>query len=173
MSEAGVRRLTKELKKVQASPIPNVIIKPLDGNFFRWVFLLHNLPHPDYRDGLYLGRLEFPANYPNSPPDVVFISQTGRFETDKKVCLSFTSYHPETWTPGWTIETMMLGLISYMLSEEHATGTIRGVWSSERVRLAKASRTKLLLLTKMSKAHQTTRSPLIHIYFSRSMFSSC
>src|SRR3990167_284758 len=143
MSDAGLRRLCKELKKIDANPIPNVVIKPLDGNFYRWVFLLHNLPHPDYKDGLYLGRIDFPTTYPQTPPDVVFITQSGRFENDKKICLSFTSYHPETWSPAWTIETMMMGMISFMLSEEQSTGTIQ-VSSYTRRQIAQDSKSKVL-----------------------------
>ncbi len=32
---------------------------------------------------------------------------TGRFETNTKICLSYTSFHPEEWQPAWGVRTML------------------------------------------------------------------
>lgn len=41
---------------------------------------------------------------------------------------SFTNYHPETWSSSWTISSMLIGVISFMHTNENTVG---GVTSSE------------------------------------------
>ena len=37
---------------------------------------------------------------------------------------SFTNYHPESWSTSWTIATMLIGLISFMHTEEKTVGGV-------------------------------------------------
>lgn len=57
------------------------------------------------------------------PCDIIFITPNGRFLTNKKICLSFTSYHPESWA-NWNIEGMLIGLISFFVTNERTTGSM-------------------------------------------------
>lgn len=41
-----------------------------------------------------------------SPPDIYFMTENGRYQTNKKICLNITSYHKESWSPAWTLRTM-------------------------------------------------------------------
>lgn len=52
-----------------------------------------------YEGGLYHGRLVFPPEYPMKPPSVLMITPNGRFEVNKRICFSFSDYHPESWNP--------------------------------------------------------------------------
>ena len=36
------------------------------------------------------------------------LTPSGRFEVNKKICLSISSFHPETWQPSWGIRTALL-----------------------------------------------------------------
>jgi hypothetical protein len=45
---------------------------------------------------------------------VVVLQPNGRFETNKKICLSISGHHPETWQPSWSIRTALLALIAFM-----------------------------------------------------------
>ena len=36
-----------------------------------------------------------PSGYPFKPPNIYFLNENGRFEIRKKICLSFSAYHPE------------------------------------------------------------------------------
>ena len=58
------------------------------------------------------------------PPSLVFITPNGRFKPGEKICLSFTNYHPESWSIAWSIEKMLLATISFMNTNEHSTGTL-------------------------------------------------
>ncbi|KOB72741.1 putative Ubiquitin-conjugating enzyme E2 J2 [Operophtera brumata] len=51
------------------------------------------------------------------------ITPNGRFETDTKLCLSMTDFHPESWNPAWTISTILTGLLSFMLENIPTEGS--------------------------------------------------
>lgn len=123
MSQTATRRLLKEYKKLQSKPVPNIITRPSKGNMLKWYFMLHSM-QDDYKDGIYIGKIVFPSDYPFKPPDILFLTPNGRFETNKKICLSFTSYHPESWNPNWTMENMLLGVLSFMYDDKPTTGSI-------------------------------------------------
>ncbi|KAL9680428.1 hypothetical protein QQ045_018307 [Rhodiola kirilowii] len=38
----------------------------------------------------------------------------GRFETQTKICLSISNYHPEHWQPSWSVRTALVALIAFM-----------------------------------------------------------
>ena len=40
------------------------------------------------------------------------------------ICFSFSDYHPETWNPVWTIESILVGLRSFMVDTERTAGGI-------------------------------------------------
>jgi ubiquitin-conjugating enzyme E2 J1 len=68
------------------------------------------------------------------------LTPSGRFETNTKVCLSFSAFHPELWQPAWGIRLILEALISFLPTP--ADGAIGALdWSKEeRQRLAKLSR---------------------------------
>lgn len=39
---------------------------------------------------------------------------TGRFKTNTRICLSMSDFHAELWNPGWNVETILIGLLSFM-----------------------------------------------------------
>lgn len=131
------RRLLQEYKRIQRSPIDQIIIKPSQDNILVWNFVLHSL-QDSYASGVYMGRIVFPSNYPFSPPDIIFVTPNGRFETNVKICLSITSYHPESWNPSWTMQSILLGLVSFMHENTTTYGSIKAS-EKERERLASES----------------------------------
>lgn len=42
---------------------------------------------------------------------LIFKQPNGRFETNKKICLSISGHHPESWQPSWSSEFFCLLLI--------------------------------------------------------------
>ncbi|CBY23854.1 unnamed protein product [Oikopleura dioica] len=50
------------------------------------------------------------------------MTPNGRFELHKKICLSISGYHPETWRPSWSIRTALLAMIGFMPT--HGNGAI-------------------------------------------------
>ena len=80
-----------------------------------------------------------PPEYPFKPPHIIFLTPSGRFETNTKVCLSFSAYHPELWQPAWGIRLILEALIAFLPTP--ADGAIGSLdWTSkERKRLALSS----------------------------------
>ena len=140
----AVRRLLKEYKKLQDKPVESILARPDPENILVWYFILYDLKHADYKGGVYMGKIVFPSEYPMKPPDLIFLTPNGRFDTNKKICMSFTSYHPETWEVSWTVENMLIGFISFMLTEESTFGAVMFPSSTHRQDCAKKSLYSLL-----------------------------
>jgi hypothetical protein len=78
-----------------------------------------------FEGGWYVAKIKFPEQYPFKPPDLYMCTPNGRFETGKKLCMSMSSFHPETWNPAWNVAKVALGMLSFLLEDELTTGAIR------------------------------------------------
>ena len=97
---------------------------PDSADIFFWHFIVFDLKDCAYEGGYYHGTIKFPPEYPNAPPEFKMLTPSGRFEVNKPICFSFSNYHPELWNHQWTIETIMVGLISFMTTEENSAGVL-------------------------------------------------
>lgn len=68
---------------------------------------------------------------------MVSFQPNGRFETNKKICLSISGHHPETWQPSWSIRTALLALIAFMPTPGNGTIGSLDYSKEERQKLAK------------------------------------
>ncbi|KAI8847221.1 ubiquitin-conjugating enzyme/RWD-like protein [Chytridium lagenaria] len=89
-------------------------------------------------DGEYHGKIVFPAEYPFKPPSIQMITPNGRFEPNTRLCLSMSDFHPETWCPGWSVASVLTGLLSFMLETTPTTGSVNST-DEEKKALAAAS----------------------------------
>jgi ubiquitin-conjugating enzyme E2 J2 len=111
---------------------------PLEKNILEWRFVIKGCDK-DYMGGYYHGKIKFPTTYPMSPPSILFMTPSGRFETNVRICMSISDYHPETWSPGWTVGTILSGIISFFNSEEITAGSIQNPSSIDRKKFASES----------------------------------
>lgn len=107
-------RLNREFIYLQQTNVPNILARPLESNILEWRFAIFDLPDP-YLGGVYHGKIVFPPEYPLRPPSIQMLTPSGRFQTNTKICMSMTDFHPESWNPAWRVETVLLGLVSFML----------------------------------------------------------
>jgi len=116
-----------------------VRIGPFGKNLLRWHFSVQGPANSVYEEGVYHGRVLLPKDYPGSPPRVQMLTPSGRFIPGEDICLSASSYHPETWTPQWTILSLVDALRIHMLTMANEIG---GVMASDgkRRQLATESR---------------------------------
>jgi len=117
----AVKRLMKEAAEL-SRPTADYQAAPLEENLFEWHFTVRGPSDTDFEGGIYHGRILVPADYPMKPPDIIILTPNGRFEVGKKICLSISGHHPETWQPSWSIRTALLAIIGFMPSP--AQGTI-------------------------------------------------
>jgi ubiquitin-conjugating enzyme E2 J2 len=134
----GIKRLHKEHKDILESPNPNFVAEPDPDNLFDWHYCIYNLKGCPYENGYYHGVLKFPKEYPMKPPSVIMITPSGRFECNQRICLTISDWHPESWNPVWKVESIIMGLLSFMLSEEGGIGSINKS-EAERKKFAKDS----------------------------------
>jgi ubiquitin-protein ligase len=113
-SNPAIKRLMKEMQSLEQCPSPDFVAYPMEDNMFQWHFTMRGPSDSPYADGLYHGKLLLPPNYPFAPPDVVLLTPNGRFELNKKICVSITSYHPENWNPTFNIVTVLSALREFM-----------------------------------------------------------
>ncbi len=136
------KRLQQEIVFLKREPIDSVMIKPSD-NILEWYFIIQGSKETPYEGGFYAGKIIFPAEYPMRAPDFIMLSHSGRFEVGKKICLSFSGYHQETWNPIWTISSMIQGLVSFMNTEDNTVGAIKTT-NDEKKEIAKNSKRRIL-----------------------------
>jgi len=66
--------------------------------------------------GEYLMKLSF-KNYGWEPPSIIFLNKNGRFLPNQRICLNISDYHKETWSPLYTINYIIITVISAMFDK--------------------------------------------------------
>ena len=121
-ARACLARLRKEYKNFE--PPPYIRAAPLENNLQEWRFVLQGPPDSPYEGGMYQGKVKFPDDYPFKPPSIYMLTPSGRFETDRRLCLSISDFHPETWVPTWSVASILNGVLSFMLESSPTTGSV-------------------------------------------------
>ncbi|XP_043273235.1 ubiquitin-conjugating enzyme E2 J1-like [Venturia canescens] len=134
----AVKRLMREAQEL-AEPTEEYRACPLDDNLFEWHFTIQGPPSSEFAEGVYHGRILLPPEYPMKPPNIILLTPNGRFEINKKICLSISGHHPETWQPSWSIRTALLALIAFMPTPGNDTIGSLDYSPEERQKLAKKS----------------------------------
>jgi ubiquitin-conjugating enzyme E2 J1 len=110
----AVKRIMREFKEMKKSPFYALHAEPLEDNLFEWHFTIRGPEDTVYAGGLYHGWISLPTEYPFKPPDIHFLTPSGRFQVGKKICLSITKHHPKSWQPSWSIKTVLLSLRAFL-----------------------------------------------------------
>lgn len=142
----AVKRLSKEIlllekeKKAEPDAFRDYVALPLEENLFEWHFTVRGPRETEFEGGKYHGKIVLPPEYPFKPPSILFLTPNGRFELNKKICLSITGFHPEYWQPAWDIRSVLLAVISMFPTK--GDGAIGALYQNEGQRraLAKASK---------------------------------
>ncbi|KAF9869458.1 ubiquitin-conjugating enzyme [Colletotrichum karsti] len=129
---ADHRHLVREAQELSNSPSPDYTAAPLESDLFEWHFTFRGPPNSSYSDGIYHGRIVLPPTYPLRPPSFRFLTPSGRFETNREICLSISGHHEETWQPAWGVRTALVALRSFM--ETDPRGQLGGLETSDAVR---------------------------------------
>ncbi|CAM1295359.1 UBE2J1 (predicted) [Pycnogonum litorale] len=138
MRSPAVKRLMREMAELRDAT-EDYYAQPIDENLFEWHFSVRGPKDSEFEEGVYHGRIILPPEYPMKPPSIILLTPNGRFELNKKICLSISGYHPESWQPSWSIRTALLAIIGFMPT--HGNGAIGSLdyTSDERKMLAKKS----------------------------------
>lgn len=111
----------------------------VQDNIFEWHFTVRGPSDTPFENGFYHGRIILPKDYPMLPPSIIMLTPSGRFEVNRKLCLSVSDFHPETWQPSWSIRTVLLAIIAFMpVKAEGSIGSLEYT-TEERAKLARLS----------------------------------
>eukprot|EP00045_Choanoeca_perplexa_P013455 m.152767 g.152767 ORF g.152767 m.152767 type:complete len:217 (-) comp16363_c1_seq28:2488-3138(-) len=132
------KRLMREFQALPKNPPELFAARPLESNIREWHYAVSGLKDCPYEGGVYHGKLVFPEQYPMKPPAIYMLTPNGRFQVNTRLCLSISDFHPETWNPAWTVETILHGLVSFMLEEAPTAGSIAST-TAQRKELARKS----------------------------------
>ncbi|EHK44041.1 uncharacterized protein TrAtP1_008510 [Trichoderma atroviride] len=138
-SKAAQKRLTREYKTISENPPPYITAHPSEANILEWHYIITGPEDTPYHGGQYWGTLVFPPNYPFAPPAIRMHTPSGRFQPSTRLCLSISDFHPKSFNPAWEVSTILIGLLSFMTSDEMTTGSV-STSSAERKFLASRSR---------------------------------
>ena len=64
---------------------------------------------------------------------------SGRFQPSSRLCLSISDFHPKSFNPAWEVSTILIGLLSFMTSEEMTTGSVSASESERRFYAARSA----------------------------------
>ncbi|MCJ1438842.1 Ubiquitin-conjugating enzyme E2 6 [Xylographa pallens] len=138
-TRAANKRLTREYQTIQQNPPPYIIAHPSESNILEWHYILTGPPKTPYEGGQYWGTLIFPPEYPFAPPAIRMHTPSGRFQPSTRLCLSISDFHPKSFNPAWEVSTILIGLMSFMTSDEMTTGSVHATeaerkWAAGRTR---------------------------------------
>jgi len=128
------RRLTRELQSLLKNPLlnPRIVAIPHESNILEWHYVIEGSKGTPYEGGHYHGKLTFPKEYPLKPPSVMMLTPSGRFKPNRRLCLSMSDFHPESWNPMWSVSTILTGLYSFMVETSPTLGSIETSDSQKR-----------------------------------------
>lgn len=107
-------RIQRELKEFLRSPPPGLSVKISGKNVRLWIITLSMPDDTIYSGETYKLRVQFPADYPTSPPSVYFLSPTPRHEhvyTNGDICLSLLG---KDWRPIMTAQSVAQAIMSIL-----------------------------------------------------------
>jgi len=107
-------RIQRELKEFLKSPPPGLSVKISGKNVRLWVITLSMPDNSIYAGDKYKLRVQFPNDYPTSPPSVFFLPPTPRHEhvyTNGDICLSLLG---KDWRPIMTAQSIAQAIFSIL-----------------------------------------------------------
>ena len=73
----AMKIITKEYKRLMANPLVNIGITVglfNEDNIFEWICKIMGPRDSCYRGGLFFLKITFPFDYPNSKPEIIFLT---------------------------------------------------------------------------------------------------
>ncbi|KAL7482847.1 hypothetical protein ACHAW6_008504 [Cyclotella cf. meneghiniana] len=107
-------RIQRELKEFLSSPPPGLSVKISGKNVRLWIITLSMPENTIYAGETYKLRVQFPNDYPTSPPSVYFLPPTPRHEhvyTNGDICLSLLG---KDWRPIMTAQSLAQAIMSIL-----------------------------------------------------------
>lgn len=116
-----VKRLLSDIKEIMKNPLNDhgIFYKHDENNMLKGYVLIVPGEGTPYSYGYFMFKLDFPPNYPYSPPKATYVTNNGKtrfhpnYYTSGKVCLSLlNTWRGEEWSSCNTISSILLHMAS-------------------------------------------------------------
>ena len=123
ITKETITRLIKDVKEIIKNPLDShgIYYKHDDEDLLKGKALIIGPQGTPYENGFYLFEIKYPANYPFSPPKLIYRTNDGvtRFNPNLykcgKVCLSvLNTWRGEQWSACQTISSVLLVLCTVL-----------------------------------------------------------
>jgi len=110
---AALRRITKELKDLEADPPANCSAGPVGDDLFKWKATIMGPSDSPYDGGVFFLDIVFPQDYPFKPPNLKFQTKIYHCNVNDKggICLDILK---DSWSPALTISKVLLSICSLL-----------------------------------------------------------
>ena len=111
----SLERIKMELKDLQKNPVVNIgllVELPNPNNIYEWRCAMLGPDDTPYSGGLFYLKIIFPKDYPNSKPEICFITPIYHVnvlpyaDSLGRVCISTLNW----WTPQYTIRKVLIDI---------------------------------------------------------------
>ena len=109
----ALKRITKELKDIQAEPPMNCSAGPVGDDLFHWQATIMGPDESPYAGGVFFLNIHFPADYPFKPPKVNFTTKLYHCNVNENggICLDILK---DQWSPALTCSKVLLSICSLL-----------------------------------------------------------
>jgi ubiquitin-conjugating enzyme E2 D/E len=108
------RRISKEYTDLERDPLPDFTAGPAnDGDYKHWTATMTGPEGSPYQGGRFCLNIQFPDDYPFSPPKLTFVTKIYHPNINAKgdICLNILK---EEWSAALTISRVLLALSALM-----------------------------------------------------------
>ena len=122
-SPITIKRINGEIKqfikmKKEEKNLENIFIYPNPDNILEIYFLIKGDGNSPFKGGEYICKLVHSSQYPIKAPDYYVYTPNGRFEINRKICLTNSGFHQNEWAPAaWNLLTLLNGFYSIWHSD--------------------------------------------------------
>jgi ubiquitin-conjugating enzyme E2 Z len=123
LTQTTTKRLIRDITDIYKNPLVDegIYYQHDDTDMLKGYAMIFGPTETPYQYGAYFFTLEFPENYPQTPPKLTYMTQDGktRFNpnlyVNGKVCLSvLNTWKGESWTSCQTIRSVLMTLITVL-----------------------------------------------------------
>jgi len=103
------RRITKEIERLIADPVPGIFAQPHDDNLRYFDVIIAGPDQSPFQGGNFRLELYLPEDYPMAPPKVRFLTRIYHPNIDKlgRICLDILK---DKWSPALQVRTVLLSV---------------------------------------------------------------
>jgi ubiquitin-protein ligase len=112
------KRFTNEKVLLAKEPLHYTTAYPDTTNPLIWHCLIIGQKGTPYHGGHYIYKVHHSPKYPAEPPDYYFLTPSGRYQVNQKICLTNSGYHKDEWSSTWNIKTILISFYSIFLDDK-------------------------------------------------------